>query len=138
MGVRDAAAREEAREDLRPRGVDAGVHALDERRARGEREELRQEVAEPVHDRDRAIGTADADVDVEAEAVVPPDDVAQELVVAAVVRRVDDALVLPAGPRVRSRGSERQAHRLDERGELLAALGDGGGHVGEASRSGPS
>ena len=59
----------------------------------------------------------------EAEGVVAPDDVAEEFVVAPVVRRVDDPLVLPVGPRVRSRRAERQAERLDEREQLRAALG---------------
>ena len=54
-------------------------------------------------DLDRAIGSLDADVDVKAERVVLPDDVAEELVVAAVVRRVDDPLVLPVRPRMRAR-----------------------------------
>src|SRR6266516_929322 len=38
----------------------------------------------------------------DAEAVVAPDNVLEDLVVPAVVRRVDDALVLPAAPRVRA------------------------------------
>ena len=53
--------------------------------------------------RDRAVGAGDADVHVQPEGVVAPDDVAEQLVVAAVVRRVDDPLVLPAAPRVRRR-----------------------------------
>ena len=80
-------------------------------------------VRSAVVDRDRAVGAADADVDVEAEGVVAPDDVAEQLVVAAVVRRVDDPLVLPVGPRVRAGRAEREPERLDERGELRAALG---------------
>ena len=79
---------------------------FDERRAGGEREQLRQEVAERVVDRDRAVGAGDADMHVQAERVVAPDDVAQQLVVAAVVRRVDDALVLPAAPRMRAGSAE--------------------------------
>ena len=70
-----------------------------------------------------------ADVRVEAEGVVLPDDVAEELVVAPVVRRVDDPLVLPARPRVRAGGAEHEAERLDERDELVAALGDRRRHV---------
>ena len=84
-GVRDAAAREEAREDLRPRGVQEGEDVLDERRAGREREQLRQDVAQAVDDRDRPVGAADPDVDVQAEGVVAPDDVAEQLVVAAIV-----------------------------------------------------
>ena len=110
--VGDAAAREHAGEDLRARRVEAAVHALDERRAGREGEQVREEGAQAVVDGDGAVGAADADVDVQAEGVVPPDDVAQELVVAAVVRRVDDPLVLPAAPRdgCRSRRARRRAH----------------------------
>ena len=71
------------------------------------------------------------DVDVEAERVVAPDDVAQELVVPAVVRRVDDALLLPVRPGVRPGRAEEQAHRLGERLELRAPLGHRAGNVGE-------
>ena len=100
--VGHAAAREHAREDLRARRVEPAVDALDERRARREREQLRQVRAERRADADRAVGAVDPDVDVEAERVVAPDDVAEELVVAAVVRRVDDPLLLPRAPRMRS------------------------------------
>ena len=129
--VRHAAAREEAREDLRARRVQAGVHALDERRARREREELREEVSHRRHDRDRAIGAVDRDVDVEPERVVAPDDVAEQLVVSPVVRRVDDPLLLPVRPRVRPGRAEQEPHRLDERPQLRSALGDRGGNVRE-------
>ena len=71
-------------------------------------------------------------MDVEPEGVVAPDDVAQELVVPAVVRRVDDALLLPVRPGVRPGGAEEEAHRLDERLQLRAALGHHAGDVGEA------
>ena len=130
--VRDAAAREEAREDLRPRRVEAGVDVLDERRAGREREDLRQEVAEAVRDRDRTVGAADADVDVEAERVVAPDDVAEQLVVPAVVRRVDDPLLLPRRPRMRAGRAERDPERIDERLQLRPALGHRRGNLGEA------
>ena len=129
--VRDAAAREEAGEDLRARRVQPRVDVLHERRAGREREELGQEVAEPVRDGDRAVGAADADVDVEPEGVVAPDDVAEQLVVAAVVRRVDDPLVLPVGPGMRSRRGEPDPERLDEGVQLRAALRHRGGDLGE-------
>ena len=74
--------------------------------------------------RNGAVGTVDADVHVQAERVVPPDDVAQELVVSAVVRRVDDPLLLPAAPRMRAGGREPDAERVGERAELRAALAD--------------
>ena len=76
-----------------------------------------------VADGDRAVAAADADVHVQAEGVVAPHDVAEQLVVAAVVRRVDDPLVLPAAPRVRAGGAEREPELARERPELRAALG---------------
>src|SRR6266545_5320166 len=98
--VGNAAAGERPGEDLRPRGVEVGVDVLHERRAGREREQLRQEVAKRVVDRDHAVEAADADVDVDAEAVVAPDDVAEDLVISPVVGRVDDPLVLPGAPRM--------------------------------------
>ncbi len=59
---------------------------------------------------------------VDAEAVVAPDDVLKELVVPPVVRRVDDALVLPAAPRVSAGGSEPDAESVGELAELRSAL----------------
>ncbi len=70
-------------------------------------------------------------MDVQPERVVAPDDVAQQLVVAPVVRRVDDPLLLPVRPRMRSRRAEEQTHRLDERPQLRAALRQRGGDIGE-------
>ena len=131
--VGDAAAREHAREDLGARGVQAGVDVLDERRARREREQLGQEVAQRVVHRDRAVGAGDADVHVQAERVVAPDDVAEELVVPAVVRRVDDALVLPAAPRVRAGRAERELLLAGERVELRAPLLHRRGRLAESS-----
>ena len=120
--VGDPAAREHAREDLGARGVQAGVDAFDERRARREREHLGQEVAQRVVHGDRAVGAGDPDVHVQAERVVAPDDVAEELVVSPVVRRVDDPLVLPAAPRVRAGRAERELLLARERVDLRAAL----------------
>ena len=129
--VRDAAAREEPREDLRARRVEPRVHVLGERRARRQREQLGKEVPQSGDDRDRAVGPVDPDVDVEAERVVAPDDVAQKLVVSPVVRRVDDALLLPVGPGMRARRAEEESHRLDEPLELRAALRHGGWNIRE-------
>ena len=70
-------------------------------------------------------------MDVEPERVVAPDDVLEQLVVARVVRRVDDALVAPVRPGMRAGRAQRQPERLDERGELRAPLGHRGRHVGE-------
>ena len=130
--VGDATARKEAGEDLRPGRVQARVDALGERRARRQREQLRQPVAERRRHLERPVGAANPDVDVEAEGVVLPDDVAEQLVVAPVVRRVDDPLVLPVRPGMRTRRAERETERLDERYELVAALGDRLRHGGEA------
>src|SRR5262249_32040133 len=102
VGVRDATARERAREDLRTRRVEAAVHAFHERRAGAEREQLGQVIAQTVTDGDRPVGPVDRHVYVEAEAVVAPDDVLEDLVVPPVVRSVDDPLVLPRAPRVRA------------------------------------
>ena len=70
-------------------------------------------------------------MDVQAEGVVAPDDVAQHLVVEAVVRRVDDPLLLPRAPGVRAGRAERDAARLGERPELLPPLAKQRGRVGE-------
>ena len=87
---------------------------------------------------DRAVGAADADVDVQPERVVAPDDVAEELVVPPVVRRVDDPLVLPAAPRMRAGGAERDAHRLDERLRAARAARPSAAAASAKSRSGRS
>src|SRR6266498_4012936 len=126
VGIWDAAAREHAREDLRARRVQACVDALEKGRAAGQREQLRQEVAQAVAHSNRAVGAVDRDVDVHPEAVVAPDDVAQELVVAAVMRRVDDALLLPGAPGMRPGGGERDADRLGELEELRPPLSQPG------------
>ena len=72
--------------------------------------------------RDRAVGAGDPDVHVQPERVVAPHDVAEELVVPPVMRRVDDALVLPAAPRVRAGRTERELLLARERMDLRAAL----------------
>src|SRR5207237_6986875 len=77
------------------------------------------------------IRAANGDVHVDPEAVVSPDDVAQDLVVQPVMRSVDDALVLPAAPRMRAGGSDCDAVRIDERPELSPALGHAVGCHGE-------
>ena len=90
-----------------------------------------RKAAQAVDDADRAVGSADPDVDVEPEAVVAPDDVAEDLVVPPVVRRVDDPLLLPRRPGVRAGRAERQLQRLDERLELGAPLHERGRDLGE-------
>ncbi len=79
----------------------------------------------------RAIRPVDRDVDVEAERVVAPDDVAEQLVAHPVVRRVDDPLLLPRAPRVRAGRAEREAEAVGELAELGTALGDERDRVGE-------
>ena len=71
---------------------------------------------------DRAVGARDPDVHVQAEGVVAPDDVAKDLVVSPVVRRVDDALVLPAAPRMRAGAAERELQLARDTVELAAPL----------------
>ena len=102
--------------------METGDDVLDEGRARGQREQLGQDVPERVADRDGTVRPADRDVRVDTEAVVPPDDVAEDLVVPPVVGRVDDPLVLPAAPRVRSRRGELHADLVREAHELRAAV----------------
>jgi len=103
--------------------MQSAVHVFHERRARRDGQELRQEVPQQIAHRDRAIGPADANVHVQAKRVVAPDDVPEKLVVPAVVRRVNDALVLPAAPRMRPRRPEPEAERLHDVVQLRAALG---------------
>ena len=102
--------------------MQAGVHRLDERRARGEREDLGQKVAQCIVNGDRAIGTGDPHMHVQAEGVVAPDDITEDLVVAAVVGCVDDPLVLPAAPRMRPRAAERDLQFTRDAVNLAAPL----------------
>jgi hypothetical protein len=95
---------------------------LDEGRARRERQQLREDVAERVADGNRPVGAANADVGVDPKAVVPPDDVLEDLVVSPIVRRVDDPLVLPAAPRMRSSTGQTDVEAIGELGELVTAL----------------
>ena len=76
------------------------------------------------------------DVHVQAEGVVAPDDVAEQLVVAPVVRRVDDPLVLPAAPRMRAGRAEQDALLARERVQLRAPLGHLRGRPRRSRRSG--
>jgi len=76
-------------------------------------------------------GAADRDVDVDPEAVVAPDHVAEDLVVPPVVRGVDDPLVLPAAPRMGADRGEPEAELRGERAELLAPLDHALGRLAE-------
>src|SRR6266536_2222175 len=129
--VGDPAAREHAGEDLGAGGVKVAVDALDERGAGREREQLGQVVAERARDPHRSVGAVDPDMHVQAERVVAPDHVAEELVVAAVVRRVDDPLLLPGAPGVRGDGRETDAEAVRERTQLRPALAQSVDRLGE-------
>jgi hypothetical protein len=80
---------------------------------------------------DRAIGALDAHVHMQAEGVVAPDDIAEDFVVSAVVRRVDDPLLLPGAPRMRADGAERDVERAGELEQLPPALGHRRRRLGE-------
>ena len=110
--IGNPAAREHPRKDLRARRVEVGVDALDERRAAGVGEQVRQARAQPVDDTDRGrrcerpCGRA-------ARSCCCARRRSEDLVVAPVVRRVDDALscqrlhgCVPVAP---SRTSKRPA-----------------------------
>src|SRR4051794_16659039 len=68
---------------------------------------------------------------VQPEGVVAPDDVAQDLVVAPVVRRVDDPLLLPRRPRMRAGRRQRDTDRVRECAQLRAAFPHALGAFGE-------
>src|SRR5580765_35970 len=123
-GVGHAAAGKGLREDLRARRMQPSDAVFDERRARGEREQLGEHIAKRIAHGDRPVRALDADVRVDAEAVVPPDDVLEDLAVTAIVRRVDDALVLPAAPGMRARAAEPDSELVGELAELHAASRD--------------
>ena len=135
--VRHPAAREHPREDLRPR-PSAGRCSTSSRN--GELQDTAsssgRKLRSALHDCDGAVGSVDRHVDVEAEAVVAPDDVAQELVVAAVVRGVDDPLLLPRAPGMRAGRAEGDADRARQLGQLRAALAQPRRGLVERRRSG--
>src|SRR5205814_7083371 len=58
-------------------------------------------------------------------------DVAEHFVIEAVVRRVDDPLLLPRTPGVRTGRGERDSARLRKRAKLLPPLAEERGRVGE-------
>src|SRR5207247_8625343 len=113
-GGGDAAAREHAREDLGAGRVQVRLAAVHPGRAAGEGEQFRQHAAKRAVDRDRAVGTTDGDVGVQAERVVAPGDITQRRLDDPVVGRVDDLLVLPARPGVRARRTEPVAHAFGD------------------------
>ena len=65
----------EGGEDHLPAGGEPGRLAAPERRARGQREQLREVGEQAVHDLDRLLRPVDRDVDVHAEDQLAPGDV---------------------------------------------------------------
>ena len=116
----DAAAWEGTGEDLGADRVQAGVAAVEEGRVGGDREQQRQQLAQPVADGDRPVGAAHAHVDMQAPGVVALGDVAEFVAQAVVVRGVDDRLVEVAGPGMGARGAQRKPH-LGDQGEEARA-----------------
>jgi hypothetical protein len=117
--------------------VQPGVLTVEERRVRRQREQWRQQAAQVVADRDRAVAPADPDVDVQAPGVVALRDPLQLLAQPVVVLGVDDPLIQVVRPRVGAHGSQRDpeplglgeqtqasfALQLDRLGEALSAPG---------------
>ena len=81
-----------------------------------------QHRAQRVADRDRPVGAAHPDVDVVAEGVVAPGHVLEALLDAPVVRRVDDALLLPGAPGMGAGRAQREVHVGREREQPRAPL----------------
>ena len=122
-GVGDAAARERLGEDLGARGVQARVALVDVGRVGADREQRGQDRPQPVAHADRAVGAADADVDVDGERVVAPRHVLEPVLDALVVLRVDDVLLAVVAQRVRARRAEPDAVRAGEREQPPPRLG---------------
>ena len=112
--------------------MQVGEAILDERGRRREREQVGQVAAQRVADGDRSIRAAQPDVDMETERVVAPHDVAQQLVVAPVVGRVDDPLLLPRAPGVGARRAESDVHPVAELEQLQAPFGHACRRFGKA------
>ena len=118
----DTAARKRAGEDLGPHRVEPSLLPIEERRVRGQREQLGQDAPQVIANRDRAIRVAHTDVDVEAPRVVALGDPAELLAQALVVRRVNDLLVQVAGPGVGAGGRELDAELVRGREEARPVL----------------
>ena len=134
-----AAAREGAGEDLRAHRVQAAVAAVEEGRVGRGGEQQRQQLAQPVADRDRPVGAAHPHVHVQAPGVVALRDPAQFGAQPVVVGGVDDPLVEVARPGVRAHRRQRQSHPVDQLEQPQAALAlrlFRRGEVGPRARSG--
>jgi hypothetical protein len=109
--------------------VQAGVVAVHERRVRRVRQQDGQHGAQPVRRAHRAVGPADADVDVQREGVVAARGVAEPVDDAAVVLGVDVGLLAVVRPRMRRRRAERDAARAGQREESVARVALAGDRV---------
>ena len=121
-----------------PGRAQVGVAVLEPRRAGGRRRQLGDDGAERVAHRDRAVGVADPDVDVDPERVVPPGHVAGAALDESVVRRVDDLLVLPRRERVRAVGASAYAELVGQRRTVEPAVRGSARRPRRTSRSAPS
>jgi hypothetical protein len=102
--------------------VQPGVAGVDVGRVRADREQERQDRAQAVAHAHRAVGPAQADVDVQRERVVAARHVLQALDDAAVVLGVDVRLLAVVRPRVRAGRAERDPPVAGEREQALAQL----------------
>ena len=136
--IGNAAARKALGEDLRARGVQARVAAVEERRVGRDREQQRQHRAQPIAHEHGPVGAPDADVDVQRERVVAPGHVLEAVLDAVIVLGVDDPLLAVVRPRMRAGGAERDAVVGREREQPpapVALQGHRGGEVGAAARA---
>ena len=109
-------------EDLGAVALVAGLHAEPEGRVGGEREDVRQEVAERVHDADGGFAVFDADVDVEAEDEVGAGDELEVFDDLGVAGIGIDLLHAPVGEGVGGAGDEEEAVLF---GEARSCCGGG-------------
>ena len=112
--------------------MQAGVAAVEEGRVGGGGEQQRQQLAQPVADRDRPLGAADAHVHVQAPGVVALGDVAEFLAQPVVVRGVDDPLVEVVRPGMGPGRPQRQPHAGDQLEQPRPALALAHDRLGEA------
>ena len=126
--VGDSRARE-AFEDLRANAHQTRFASEPERRARREREEVREEITNLVVERDGDLAIDDADVNMQAEDQIRARDVlkVRDDFVVALVRR--DVLRLPIAEWMRGRGDDAKAALLREVIQLAAHLGELGLHL---------
>src|SRR5216684_5789698 len=110
----------EAAEDRGTEGFQAGVAAHPERRAGGESEQVREEVADHVHHVDRGLLVGHGDVDVHAEDQEGARKLLEFLDDVLVALAGGDNLIDPTGEGVRAGGGDLQAGALGS-GDQLAA-----------------